>query len=91
MKPTAKTTNDSRTEAIVAERAKDYGSPEKNFARIAAGWSQIFSVPVTPVQVAQAQAWVKISRLIESPDHADSWLDAIAYMSIGEDLAIPRK
>lgn len=91
MKPAAKATTAGRTEAVLEERAKEYGSPEKNFARIAAGWSQIFGVEVTPVQVALAQDWVKTTRLIASPSHADSWLDKAGYGKIGEDLAIPRK
>ena len=90
-KPPAKATNAGRSEAVVAERAKHYGSPEKNFSRIAAGWSQIFGVEVTPVQVALAQDWVKTTRLIASPTHADSWLDKHGYTGIGENLALPRK
>jgi hypothetical protein len=91
VKPAAKATNDGRVEAVLAERAKDYGSPETNFARIAAGWSQIFGVTVTPVQVALAQDWVKTTRLIASPTHPDSWLDKKGYTDIGENLALPRK
>jgi len=73
---------------ILEERARDYGAPEDNFARIAEGWRIIFGLEeVSLVQVALAMTWVKTSRLIATPDHQDSWLDLQAYGLLGSRLS----
>jgi len=72
-------------ELIHGERQKDYGEPKVNFERIAKGWSVIFGQEVTPVQVCLAMDWLKTARLIESPNHRDSWLDKAGYIGIGAD------
>jgi hypothetical protein len=75
------------TDKLVLERAQHYGAPEDNFERIRLGWQAIFGVDVSLVQVALAMDWVKTSRLIESPGHADSWADKLGYTRIGERLS----
>ena len=77
-------------EKVVDDRAKHYGPPEVNFERIRLGWQAIFGCDVTVVQVALAMDWVKTSRLLASPNHADSWLDKLGYTAIGEALALSR-
>lgn len=64
-------------------RAKDYGSPLESHKRIAAIWSAQLGVTVTPRKVAQMMAGLKLARLAESPDHDDSWRDAIGYLALG--------
>jgi len=68
-------------------READYGPPSENFARIAALWEPIFGIPLTPVRVALALAQLKIARLIHTPTHVDSWVDAAGYIAIGAEIA----
>jgi len=72
---------------ITGPRADAYGPPQKNFGNIATLWTPIFGVGVTPVQVALALSQLKVARLIQSPDHEDSWVDAAGYIALGGELA----
>ena len=63
----------------IAERGRDYGPILKNHERIAALWSTLLDHPVTPVQVAMCMTALKLSRLMETPDHADSAVDIAGY------------
>lgn len=64
-------------------RAKDYGSPLESHKRIAAIWSAQLGITVTPRKVAMMMAGLKLARLAESPDHDDSWRDALGYLALG--------
>ena len=69
------------------DRNKNYGSPLTNHTRIAALWSVWLEHEVTPAQAAMCLALVKVARLIESPDHLDSFVDGAAYFSIAGEIA----
>jgi hypothetical protein len=69
------------------DRQASYGSPRKNHERIAKLWSVVLGIEIEPWQVALCMVQVKVSRLIESPDKLDSWIDATAYAGIGGELA----
>jgi hypothetical protein len=69
----------SETDALVEERGRAYGHPRPNHERIAALWSVILGVPVTAEQAALCMIQVKVSRLMQSPDHADSIDDIAGY------------
>lgn len=71
---------------INGDREAHYGTPQENFARIAAGWSVILQEDVTPDQVALCMAWLKIARLVNGP-HDDSYIDGAAYMALAGELA----
>lgn len=75
------------SELISGDRQKDYGPPEENFARIADLWAVVLGVDVSPAQVALCMAQLKVARLINSPDHGDSWVDAAGYIGLGAQLA----
>jgi len=70
------------TDELVAERGRAYGHPRPNHERIAALWSVILGTPVTAEQVALCMVQVKVSRLIQSPDHADSIDDIAGYAEV---------
>ncbi len=72
---------------INGDRANDYGDASENFARIAQGWSVILGTEVTLAQVALCMDWVKTSRLIQSPDHLDSWIDKAGYSGLGAEVS----
>ena len=71
---------------INGDRQEAYGPPEKNFNRIAAGWSVILGQDVSAEQVALCMAWLKIARLVNGP-HEDSYVDAAAYMALAAELS----
>ena len=75
-------------EALInGDRQKDYGTPQENFKRIAAGWSEILGVDVDAEQVALCMAWLKIARLAHGP-HRDSYIDGAAYLALAGELAL---
>ena len=67
---------------ISGERAKDYGDAYLNHKRIAEFWSPILDKDITVEQVYACMIAVKLSRLIETPDHEDSWVDICGYSCI---------
>lgn len=69
------------------ERDKNYGTPYQNHLRIAQMWSVILQKEIIPSEVALCMVALKIARLIESPDHLDSFIDGCAYMSIAGELS----
>lgn len=71
---------------INGDRAKDYGDALTMHRRIAAGWSEILELPVTPDQVALCMVWLKISRLVNTPGHTDSYVDLVAYGALAAEL-----
>ena len=71
---------------IDGDRARDYGDAFEMHKRIASGWSQILGIDVRAHEVALCMAWLKISRIVESPSHADSYVDAVAYMALAAEI-----
>ena len=69
------------------DRNKNYGDPLTNHQRIADIWQVILGVPIRPDQVALCMVGVKLARLVESPQHMDSFIDGAAYMAIAGELA----
>ena len=69
------------------DRDKNYGSPLHNHQRIAAIWSVILEKDVRPDQVALCMAGVKLARLVETPNHTDSFVDGAAYFAIAGEIA----
>lgn len=70
-------------ELINGQRAKDYGDANESFQQLAALWSPILGVQITPAQVALCLVQLKISRLLHTPNHTDSWVDAAGYIALG--------
>ena len=72
---------------ITEDRKQSYGHPRINHDRIAKLWSVILEKEISIDQVAICMAMVKAARLVESPDHLDSYIDATAYFAIAGQLA----
>jgi len=70
------------------DRDKNYGTPYINHLRIAKMWSVVLEKEITPAQVALCMATVKIARLVETPNHLDSFVDGAAYLAISGELAV---
>ena len=74
---------DKAEKMINGPRAKDSGDAHENHERIAKMWSVLLERDVTVAQVYQCMIAVKLSRLIETPGHEDSWLDICGYSALG--------
>jgi len=72
---------------IMQDRGRIYGHPKINQGRIASRLSNLFDFPISDSQAALAMVEVKLSRIQETPSHADSYIDAIAYLAIALQLA----
>lgn len=70
----------------LSDRGSAYGDASDNFQRIADIWSVILNDHVTMKEVALCMAAVKMARLIETPDHADSWIDLAGYAALGVEV-----
>lgn len=83
---------DKAKSLINGPRAKDYGDAYDNHARIADGWNIIINGALkshgylTPAHVTLMMDWVKTSRLIETMDHEDSWIDKAGYTALGAEF-----
>ena len=74
--------------ATVQERGATYADPATNHFRIAQLWSAYLERAIEPSEVAMCMALVKIARLMESPQHDDSYIDLVAYAAIAGELAL---
>jgi hypothetical protein len=69
------------------DRNEIYGDPYTNHKRIADLWSAYLETEISPSQVALCLSLVKIARLIESPNHLDSYIDLAAYSAIAGEIS----
>lgn len=72
---------------VTRDRADAYGSAERNFALIAAYWSDHLDHPVTAADVAVMMTQLKLARLKANPGHRDSWVDVAGYAACGGEIA----
>ena len=77
---------DEAKRLIHTDRQKDYGHPLINHQRIAKLWSVILEKEITPAQAALCMAMVKAARLVQTPNHEDSYIDGAAYFAIAGEL-----
>jgi hypothetical protein len=76
---------------IHGQRAKDYGDAKASFQRMADLVNPIIKKSdgkLTASDMALVMIQVKIARLQESPNHADSWIDIAGYAALGAQLAV---
>ena len=68
---------------VCGDREQDYGSPEKNFGKIAEFWTTYLGYPVTPVDVAAMLGLLKIARIASGNAKDDNWVDLAGYAACG--------
>lgn len=86
-------------ELINGDREHIYGPPEVNFGNIAnllnamgykhQDWKGD-SRGLNATDVAIIMAQVKMSRLNTTPSHEDTWIDAVGYLALGAETALPK-
>ena len=64
---------------VIENREQMYGPAEASFAAIAARWSLVLGITVTPAQVALCLIDLKLARLSHDPTHLDSIVDVAGY------------
>lgn len=73
-------------EIVNGARQENYGSPEQNFARIAAFWTLYLQRHITPADVAIMMILMKTARLQNNIEHEDSWIDIAGYAANGVEV-----
>lgn len=84
---------------VNGDRQENYGNPENNFKNISELWTTYFNMAkntedwydITPTDVANMMILMKMARLMNKPDHEDSWVDIAGYASNGCEIATNRK
>ena len=79
---------------VCGDRDQDYGSPENNFAAIAALWSVhliarglMGTIEVLkPTDVAAMLALLKIARIASGNAKEDNWVDLAGYAACGGEI-----
>lgn len=69
----------NKVDMTVQERGSIYGPPEKDFQRVAIMTTQIQECHDAKIRHILYMICVKVCRLIQSPQHHDSWLDIVGY------------
>lgn len=73
-------------ELINGDRHTDYGEAYANHLRIARIWAVILGHEVEPAQVALCMLGVKVARLSNDIQKADSWIDIAGYAALGAEM-----
>lgn len=71
---------------VCGNREQDYGTPERNFQRIAEMWTAYLNSPVTAPDVAAMMALVKIARIASGHAKDDNWIDLAGYAACGGEI-----
>lgn len=82
---------DQAWEAICNDRNAEYGEPIDNFGRWAGACSALGyqgpgGRPLKPHDLAVIMGLGKLSRSVQSPDKADTWVDLAGYAAVGYEL-----
>lgn len=68
---------------VTLDRRDIYGAPEDTYRRIAALRSVVDECPDPQVREVLAMVVTKVARLVQTPDHLDSWVDVAGYARCG--------
>ena len=71
---------------VCGNREQDYGTPERNFQRIAEMWTAYLNSPVTATDVAAMMALMKIARIASGHAKEDNWIDLAGYAACGGEI-----
>jgi hypothetical protein len=74
---------DTAAASVVDQRGETYAHPRFNFDRIQRLKDVVAECPDPLAREALESICVKISRLIQTPDHLDSWIDIAGYARTG--------
>ena len=72
---------------LLAPRGAVYGTVRENHERIARIANELTGQTLFAHDIAMVLLAVKLSRIAQSPDHVDSYVDAINYLSFAGEFA----
>lgn len=79
---------DTAKKCVTGQREQDYGSPERNFERIADLWNAYLGEKtVDAVDVAMLLALLKVARIKTGKGTEDSFVDLAGYAACGGEIA----
>lgn len=85
--PSGETVLETAARLVDGDRGDTYGHPVHDFERTAGAWRALFGWEVDARRVALAMICVKLSRLVQTPDHRDSVVDTGGYARTYEAVA----
>ena len=68
---------------VTLDRRNIYGSPEDTYRRIATMRAVVDECDDPQIREILAMIVTKVARLIQTPDHLDSWVDVAGYARCG--------
>jgi hypothetical protein len=68
---------------VTLDRRDIYGAPEDTYRRIATMRFIVDECPDPEIREILAMVVTKIARLVQTPDHLDSWVDVAGYARCG--------
>ena len=74
-------------QGVIENRERIYGPVAESFKAIAARWSLVLGITVTPAQVALCLIDLKLARLSRDPKHLDSIVDVGGYAACLREVA----
>ena len=78
-------------ECVLQDRARQYGTPEDNFGRIARLWTDYTGCALDGIDVAMMMALLKVARIRSNKDYSDGYIDLAGYAACGAELAGAQK
>ena len=78
---------DTARQYVTVDRQSTHGRPEDTFAAIADLWNAYLPIDLTPVDVANLMALLKIARARQNPSHMDNYVDGAGYLACAAELA----
>lgn len=76
---------------VTVDRREVYGSPEDTYRRISALRHIVDECPDPQIREILGMIVTKVARLVQSPDHLDSWVDVAGYSRCGVMLLSERQ
>ncbi|MEQ1672317.1 MAG: DUF6378 domain-containing protein [Hyphomicrobium sp.] len=68
---------------VTADRRDVYGAPEDTYRRISTMRTIVDECPDPQIREILAMIVTKVARLVQTPDHLDSWVDVAGYSRCG--------
>ncbi|GAA4773131.1 hypothetical protein GCM10023219_20420 [Stakelama sediminis] len=76
---------------VTTDRRDVYGDPEDTYRRISTMRGIVDECPDPQIREILGMIMTKVARLVQSPDHLDSWVDIAGYSRCGVMLLSERQ
>ena len=78
---------DKAKEVVTQDRAEEHGSAVENYELTARYWSVRLGKTISPAEVMDCMALLKLARSQQNPDKLDNWVDRVGYVSLAAGLS----